>query len=82
MDANAEIDLLVGRQVGIRFSQSSLRFHRALHGVHGTPELRKDTVASRVRYAAPVIRNGLVEDRAALGEPLRVPTSSVPMSRL
>ena len=73
MDANAEIDALVGWQAGVRFSQSSLRLHRALHGIHGTPELRKDTVARRVRDAAPVVPNGLVEDRAALGQALERP---------
>jgi hypothetical protein len=42
---------------------------RALHGVNGASELRKDTVARRVRYAAPVLAYELVEDRAAFGEP-------------
>ncbi|TJW03693.1 MAG: hypothetical protein E5W82_32470 [Mesorhizobium sp.] len=55
---------------GIRFTQGGLRFHRALHGIHSAPELRKHTVPRRVRDAAPVIRNGLVEDRTALGQRL------------
>ncbi len=41
----------------------------ALHGVHGAPKLRKDAVARRIGYAAPVIPNELIEDRSALGEP-------------
>jgi hypothetical protein len=31
--------------------------------------MSKDTVARRVRYAAPVFTNDPVEDRAALGKP-------------
>src|SRR5262249_34441614 len=34
------------------------------------PELRKDTIARRVRYAAPVFPNEPVEDGAAFGETL------------
>jgi hypothetical protein len=37
----------------VHFGQSGLRFHRALKGVHSTPELGEDTVARRVCYAAP-----------------------------
>ena len=50
-------------------AKSGLRIHRALHGVHGAPKLRKDTIAGRVRYAAPVVPNEPIEDRPALGEP-------------
>ena len=61
---------LSGGTTGVRLGQSSLRLHRALHGVHGAPELRKDTVARRVRYAAPVLPNDPVEDRAPFSQPL------------
>ena len=47
-----------------------LRIHRALHGIHGASKLGKDTIARRVRYAAPMLSNKPIEDRAALGEPL------------
>ena len=73
VDANAEVDALVWWQAGVCFGESSLRLHRALHGIHGAAELRKDTVACRVRDAASVVRNGLVEDRTALSEPLERP---------
>ena len=37
---------------------------------HGAPELRKDTIARRVRYAAPVFPNEPVEDCAPFGQSL------------
>ena len=48
-----------------------MRRYRALHGLYGTAKLRKDTVARRVRYAAPVFANEPVEDRAPFGQPLK-----------
>ena len=50
--------------------QSSLRIHRALYGVHRAPKLRKNTIARRVRYAAPVFPDEPIEDRPPLGQPL------------
>ena len=50
--------------------RGDLRLHSALHGVYSASELRKDTVARRVRYAAPVIPNELVEDCTAFGQAL------------
>jgi len=47
-----------------------LGLYRTLHGVNGASELRKDTVARRVCYAAPVFANEPVEDRASFGQPL------------
>jgi hypothetical protein len=38
--------------------------------IRATPLCRKDTIARRVRYAAPVFPNDPVKDRAPLGEPL------------
>jgi hypothetical protein len=70
VDTNAEIDVPVCRQTGVRFGESSLRIHRTLHGVYGAPEFGKNTVASRVRYAAPVFANEPVEDCAPFGQPL------------
>jgi len=67
---NAEIDLLVGRDTRVRFGQGGLRRHRALHGINGASELREDTVACRVRYAAPVVPNEPVEDCAPFGQSL------------
>ena len=61
---DAEVDVPVCRQTRVRFGQRSLRFHRALDGINGTSKLRKNTVARRVRYAAPVVCNVPVEDRA------------------
>ena len=65
-----KIDAAIRCETGVRFGQSGLRLHRALHGVHGASELRKDTVARRVRYAAPVFPNEPVEDCAPFGQPL------------
>ena len=70
VDTDAEIDVLVGRDTFVRLRQSGLRIHSALYGVNGTSELRKDTVARRVRDAAPVVANEPVEDRAAFGQAL------------
>jgi hypothetical protein len=70
VNPDAEIDALVGRDTCVRFGQRSLRIYGTLHGVNGTPELRKDTVASCVRYAAPVFPNDPVEDCAPFGQPL------------
>ena len=61
---------LMWRSGRVRLGQGSLRLHRALHGVHSASELRKDTVARRVRYAAPVVPNEPVEDCAPFGQPL------------
>ena len=41
-----------------------------LHGIYSAAKLRKDTVARRVRYAAPVFSNDPVEDRAPFGQTL------------
>jgi hypothetical protein len=60
------------RTLGCR-CQGGLRLHRALHGLYGAAELRKDTIARRVRYAAPVFPNEPVEDCAALGQPFERP---------
>lgn len=68
--ADAEVDLLVGRDTCVRLSQSSLCRHRTLHGIHCACELCKDTAARRVRDAAPVYSNELVENRAPFGQAL------------
>jgi len=70
MDTDAEVYAAIRCETGVRFGQSGLRIHRALHGVHGAPKLRKDAIASRVRYAAPVVPNEPVEDCAPFGQPL------------
>ena len=44
--------------------------HSALHGVNGATELRKDTIARRIRYTAPMVPNELVEDRAPFSQAL------------
>jgi hypothetical protein len=66
--ANAEADAAIRCESGVRFAQCSLRIHSALHGLYGTAKLRKDTVARRVRYAAPVFSNDPVEYRASFGQ--------------
>jgi hypothetical protein len=53
---------------GVRLGYGSLRLHRALHGFNRTPKFGKHTVASRVRYAAPVFPNEPVQDCAPLGQ--------------
>jgi hypothetical protein len=69
VNSDTEIDVLSARDTCVRFGQGSLRIHRAPHGVNGTSELRKHAIASRVRYAAPVLPNEPVEDCAAFGQP-------------
>jgi hypothetical protein len=55
----------------------------ARHSVHRASELRKDTVASRIRDAAPVLSDELIENGAALRETLeRADLVSAPMRRL
>ena len=56
--------------MGVCLGESGLRIHRALHGVHGASKFGKDTVARRVGYAAPMLPNEPVEDRAPFGQPL------------
>jgi len=68
MDADTEVDPLVGGDAGVRLAERRLRLDRALHGVDGTCELRENAVAGRVRDAASMLGNG--------------PTSSAPMRRL
>jgi hypothetical protein len=70
VDTDAEEYAAIRCETGIRFGQSGLRIHRALHGIDRAPELRKDTVARRVRYAAPVVPYELIEDRAPFGQAL------------
>jgi hypothetical protein len=70
VNPDAEIDLSVGRDTCVRLGQSSLCIHRALHGINGASELRKDTVARRVRYAAPVVSNEPVKNRTPFGQAL------------
>jgi hypothetical protein len=61
-------DALINGKTGVRFSKSSLRLHSALRGVHSASEFRKDTVARRVCYAAPVFPYEPVEDCAPLSQ--------------
>jgi hypothetical protein len=68
--ANTEADATVGCDPRVRFGQGSLRIHRALYGINSASELRKDTVARRVRYPAPVLPNEPVEDCASFGQAL------------
>jgi hypothetical protein len=68
--SDTEADAALWCEAGVRFGQSSLGVDRALHGVHSAAEFRKDTVARRVRYTAPVFPYEPVEDRAPLGQAL------------
>ena len=70
MHPNTKTDAAVGRKIGVRFRQCGLRIHRALDRVNCAAKLGKDTVARRVRNAAPMFPNEPIEDRAALSEPL------------
>jgi hypothetical protein len=67
---DTEADAALWCEAGVRFGQRILRRHRALNGVNGAPELRKDTVACRVRYAAPVFSYEPVKDRTPFGQVL------------
>ncbi len=69
MNPNAEIDPAIRCEARVGFGQGSLRLYRALHRLHSASELRKDTIARRVRYAAPVFPNEPVEDRAPFCQP-------------
>ena len=70
VDTDAETNATIRRETGVRFGQSGLRLHRALHRLHSAPELGKYTIARRVRYAAPMVPNEPVEYRAPFGQPL------------
>jgi hypothetical protein len=70
VNPDAEIDAPVRRDTCVRLGQSRLCLHRTLHGIHCASELRKDTVARGVRYAAPVVSNDPVEDCAPFGQAL------------
>src|SRR5262245_9551677 len=70
MNAYAEVDPAGWRHGRICFGQGLLRSHSALHGIYGATKLRKDAVARRVRYAAPMLPDHPIEDRAPLSEPL------------
>src|SRR5262249_42004814 len=70
VDTYAEEYAAIRCETGVRSGQGGLRIHRALHRFHGASELGKDTVARRVRYAAPVHSNEPVEDCAPFGQPL------------
>ena len=58
-----------GARPEFALGQCGLRLHRALNRLYCTPELRKDTIARRVRYAAPMLLDEPVEDCAPLGQP-------------
>ena len=58
------------RETGVCFGQGDLRLYRALHCLYGTSKLGKNAIARRVRYAAPVVRNELIEDRSSVSKPL------------
>ena len=60
----------LGSVLALTSAKRSLRLHGTLHSVHRTSKLRKDTVSRRVRYAAPVLPNEPVEDRAPFGQSL------------
>jgi hypothetical protein len=70
VDADAEINATIRRETSVRLGQSSLGLYRALHSFNCASELRKDTIARRVRYAAPMLPNEPVEDRAPFGQSL------------
>src|SRR5438034_591823 len=70
VDTDAEVYAAIRCETEVRFSQGGLGLHSALHGVNGAPELRKHTVARRVRYAAPVVPNEPVENCASFCQPL------------
>jgi hypothetical protein len=54
VDTNAETDAPVNAEAGVRFSKSTLHFDSALHRVNSASKFGEDTIARRIRYAAPV----------------------------
>jgi hypothetical protein len=70
VDTDTEANAAIRWETGVRFGKGGLSLDCALHGLHRAAELRKDTVARRVGYAAPVFSNEPVEDRAPLGQAL------------
>ena len=59
------------RQSGARLVLASAKaVCAALHRLHSASELRKNMIARRVRNAAPMVPNELVEDCAPFGQPL------------
>src|SRR6516225_2348349 len=68
MHANTEANAPVRYETGVRLGQGSLRLHRTLYRFHSTPKLSKNTIARRVRYAAPVFPDEPVEDRSSFGQ--------------
>ena len=70
MDTDAEAYAAIRCETGVRLGQGGLCLHRALHSVYGAAELRKNAIARRVRYAAPVFPDEPVEDCPPFGQPL------------
>jgi hypothetical protein len=68
VNAYAELDGLFRRNTCVRLSESGLCCHSALYGVNGARKLREHAVARRVGYAAPVLLNDPIEDRAPFGQ--------------
>jgi hypothetical protein len=57
IDANAELDPPLPRQVGVAFSHAALHIKRAAHGVHHAAELSQDSVAGILNNASAVFAN-------------------------
>jgi len=70
VDTDAEAYAAIRCEIGVCFSQSGLRLYRALHRLHSASELRKHTVARRVRYAAHMVPDELIKYGSALSEAL------------
>jgi hypothetical protein len=68
VDINAETDAPVNGEAGVRFSESTLRFHSSLYRVNSASKFGEDTIARRIRYAAPVFPNEPVENRPPFGQ--------------
>src|SRR5262249_30977247 len=69
VDTDAEEYAAIRCETGVRFGQSGLCLHRALHRVRRATKFSQNAIARRVRDASPVFTNDPVEDGSALSKP-------------
>jgi hypothetical protein len=68
VDADAKVDMTVGRQVRIGPGQRCLRFDGALDGVNGAAELRQYAVPSGISNPAAMRGDQAIQDGSPLGQ--------------
>jgi hypothetical protein len=67
MNADAEFDALIGRDLGVALDHRPLDFDRAVHRVDDTTEFNDAAVASALDDAAVMHRDGRVDQVASKG---------------